>query len=171
MAKKKSSPVVYTPISSYVPPIQDVLADVPLYDDRGVSFKGYAKIAKGNKQYDLKKQDTRFYYFGLTAGSSSSTFTRSDKAQVNHYMRTITFSWRLSADVQISLFDGNANNPRFRLAFPSGTGTLTIPMGDINRPFTNDIIITAITAFAGAPYVLAGAEFVTFCAFGWDEQI
>lgn len=133
-------------------------------------FDNYFKVADGNNQYKLKKQNTRFYFIGILAGVSENTFTRTNKSTETFQMRTLQWSWRFLADVFITLYDGNKNNPKYRMALPSGTGTLSMNLQDIHRIFNNDLIIEATTT-AGVAYVLAGAEFVTCTTFGWDEEI
>ena len=142
-----------------------------MYDDKAVGYKGYYKIPSGNNEYKLKKQDTRFYFVGYTAGSSSSTGARPNATTHFFRARTLTFSWRLTNDVFISLYDGVTSNARFRLLFPSGTGTIHLDFNDVNRSFENVNMIMDTLSLAGAAYTLGGAEFVSCFIMGWDEEI
>jgi hypothetical protein len=106
----------------------------------------------------------------MIAGLHDNIFPRTNSKVETFQLRDLIWSWRFTNDVIVTLYDGNKNNPRFRMFFPSGTGTLPINLQDIHRLFQGDIIIDT-TTIAGADYFLAGAEFIVFSAFGWDEEI
>lgn len=60
MAKKKNSPVVYTPLvntsNTKLPEINQTFQEIPRYEDAGVKYLGKYKIQKGVNNYELRGQ-------------------------------------------------------------------------------------------------------------------
>jgi hypothetical protein len=168
MATKKKE-VVYVPISSNIPNAQQQNLSIPQYEDRGIQYKGYSKIAMGLGEFKLKKQETRFYYFvhDDTSGTQLN-IPRSNKITHNFYCTGITLSWRegiLGAYKYLIIYDGNTNNARFAIWLPPGTAsTQFIDMSNCPRMFSGDIISTVPGAFAVGNGVL-----ITLT--GFDEEI
>ena len=176
MAAKKKE-VVYVPISDNIPNAQQENLSVPDYEDRGIQYKGYAKIAMGAGQFKLKKQETRFYTLPMSVPDDSVTFVRPNAATHIYYCTTMVISWVLFGSVhgdEMQIFDSNTNNPRglFFLppnctgfgAYVQGTSCITVDFSSSPRRFNGDII-------ANFPSNLVNGEKCVISLFGFDEEI
>lgn len=167
MVKKAAKTVVYTPISQDIPNAQSQNLSVPDYEDRGIQYKGYAKIPIGGGEFRLKKQETRFYANVFDSSNGNSlTVSRPNKSTHIFYCTSIVMTWRIGQTFQaITFYDGNSNNPKYKYLLPYNTNSsIQIELTNCPRKFTDDIIYIPTFAFTGADHVL-----ITLT--GFDEEI
>lgn len=176
MAAKKKE-VVYVPISSNIPNAQQENLSVPSYEDRGIQYKGYAKIAVGAGQFNLKKQETRFYAYEISAGTTTVTIPRPNSSTHKFYCTNINIAWKVfpaGAYQFLTIYDGNANNSRYATWMvpnctgvgnpTTGTNMINIDLIGSPRAFSGSIILELQAALAAGEVV-----FVTLT--GFDEEI
>lgn len=158
--------VVYKPVS--LPDQADINApkeiDKPEYDDAGVSYKTYSKIALGGSQYKLNPQqpfDANFLsvaaggetYFGYNLGSDTSK---------TYYI----------TDLFLSVWPNSVNNVRFedvsgRVFYRQVNDNFTIPVTTMH--FTVPIKITGSAVYMRLSAAAAASDTYAVNFYGWTE--
>lgn len=167
--------IVYTPIQepSFIPQVEQKLAEIPNYEDRGIKYQGKYKTQQTENRYELKAQEPRFYTLGIGTGAfGSNLFTRS-RPQTRFYCTKmiIQHAGRSTSSLtlgQIRLSDVKSGNASTRLYYyptaASGDASLIIDFSDSPREFTGDQFDIY------TQYGFAAGEFLVISLFGWEEQ-
>ncbi len=175
MAKKKTSPVVYsTPIntSQINPIVQQTIAQIPPYEDQGISYKGYFKVKKSDTEYQLKPQGTRTNV--ASAGNLNDGVTGSGTRAFNtlrFYATGVLIQWHglttHGATTYVVLSDRSGTNNSARVFFIPTTddGNIFLDLSNCPRLFEGtEIAITPVGFNMGVN------GFIAFGLFGWEEE-
>lgn len=145
--------------------VNQTLAQIPSYEDVGVSFKGYSKTALNGNEFRLNKQTTRFYSCLIPTGSAAGTYTF---ARVNLPEKFYATCCQIDCSTSTSpttiiVYDGVVANPRMK--FIAGAYDFHYSI-DFNAPkeFSGTQILINIDA-----QVSPIGGFIHLCFYGWQE--
>jgi len=158
----KKSIITYLGSPSSIP--TNIINQVPNFEQSGVKYQGFYKIDKGNGNFELKKQLTRFYFDYLQA-TNSHLYTRPNPTQT-FFASMINISYNIAAvPAQIIIYDGVAAVPRIVMVTSATTGNIQLDLSSSPRKFSGTGILTTYSAGS-----YSGSDYIGVCLYGWDDE-
>jgi hypothetical protein len=172
MAKKKTNPIVYTGFNNAPQSeiIQEQVSQIPAYEDSGIKYQGKFKVQKGLKEYELKRQETRFYSFAVGTNAAGTTvFTRPRETTKFYATKCLVQYYNFGVFAVGNYFTfgdrkNSVNTQRFYYFPVQASGEFFIDFSDCPRKFEGDQV------FITCPAALGANSFIVFHIFGWEEQ-
>lgn len=169
MATKKKTSTALNPIldfSAGLPNnVNQILSQIPTYDDVGVSFKGFSKTAINGNEYRTNKQTTRFYSCLIPTGSAAGTYTFNrinlpEKFYASNCQIDISTG---TSPTNIIVYDGVVANPRMKIVAGANEFHYSINF-NAAKEFSGTQILINIDA-----QVSPIGGFIHLCFYGWQE--
>lgn len=164
-----SSPINTSQIN---PIVQQTIAQIPPYEDAGISYKGYFKIKKSDTEYQLKPQGTRTNAIpvgNLNDGVSGyGTRAFNDK---RFYAAGVLIQWHglttHASTAYVTLSDRTGTNNSARVFFFPTTddGSIFLDLSNCPRLFEGTDIAVTPTGFN-----MGATGYIVFSLFGWEEE-
>lgn len=165
--------VVYKPIQepTFIPQVEQRLAEIPPYEDRGVKYQGKYKIQQTETRYELKAQQYKQYYQANAAGTTDY-IARDNPDKVIFCCSRIILTWYWAANATaepFNLYDGyyiGGVSPQLQMTVSRAERGKTLII-DLPVPirFTADRI--GFDCGNGG----AAGDYMNFTLLGWEEQI
>lgn len=167
--------VAYVPLQepTFIEEVEQKLAEIPAYEDRGVRYQGKYKTQQTETRYELKAQETRFYVLGITTGAFGSTLFPRSRPQTRFYCTKmiISHAGRSTSSFglgQIRLADVKNGSASTRFYYypltASGEFNAQYDFSDSPRLFEGDNFDLY------TQYGFGAGEFLIIQLFGWEEQ-
>lgn len=169
MAKKKVQAITYLGSPQILP--QQIISQIPNYENSGVKYQGWYKKDLGGGNFELRQQITRFITVGIGNGAIGSTlFTRPNNTKKFYCTKAFIQFHALSsfsislAQMRIADVSGIKASTKLYFYPTHADGECTIDFSDCPRVFQGDSIDLY------SQYSLGATEFILFSLLGWEED-
>jgi len=128
--KKKTSEVVYTPLSSNIPNVQQIqqIEKYSEFPEGGVKYAKYSRRAVSNGQYALRNQATRFIQFVINDGATGNHIYTRPEASTKIFYCTYMIMQRFRAGgaVPSVIYVSDVNGTAATVRIPYREQTLNV---------------------------------------------